>query len=338
MIKLTGKEKILIVRPDRLGDLVLSLPVAARLKAAHPGLEIHALVSRYNAPVLQFAGDIDRALYATDSDGRPLSIGELAHAMERESYYAAVFLKPGWRTAAAAFLADIPLRIGTSRRPYSLLFNLRERVPRRNSGLHEVDLNLSMLKPLGLEVIAGTLMPELNGPVAKARPNVLNIDGDYVVIHPGSGGSAPNWPAKSYRKLIELISRKRNVVITGTGSEQGLPTGGNIYNMINKTDFEQLMNLLAKAKLFISGSTGPLHLTAALGVPVLALIPAHQSLGPGRWGPRGKRAFALSPPKQNGHICRIMDDGSCPCMENLGVDMVYRRAMEILSAPEKMSE
>ena len=328
----------MIVRPDRLGDLVLSLPVAARLKSAYPGLEIHALVSHYNSPVLQFAGNINRGLYTTDSHGKPLNIDKLVWMLERESYHLALFLKPGWRTALAAFLADIPLRVGTSRRPYSFLFNIKARLPRRKSGMHEIDLNLSLLRPMGFDITPGAAFPELIKSAGIAPPFALKVESNYIIIHPGSGGSAPNWPAKLYAQLAELISRDLSVVITGKGVEQVSVNGKNIHNMFDKTDFEQLMSLVAQAKLFISGSTGPLHLAAALGVPVLALMPDHPTLGPVRWGPRGKKAFTLTPPKQSGHVCRIKNDGSCPCMASLSVDMVYKSALGILSSSEKAIE
>ena len=144
-IKLIGSEKILIVRPDRIGDLVLTLPIARVLKSHYPKLEIHFLVSNYNAAVLRYADYVDGFTLLSDQTGRPRTAGELAGILEDQSYDLAIMAKPGWLSAFACFLADIPVRLGTSRRFYSFFYNERVNIMRRYSNMHEIDLNLMLL-------------------------------------------------------------------------------------------------------------------------------------------------------------------------------------------------
>ena len=329
-LKLHGNEKILIVRPDRIGDLVLTLPVASLLKKAYPGLTIHFLASSYNASILKYAQYVDNFILMTDAFGKPLNISRLIEILEVESYDMALFIKPGWRSALTVYLAGIPIRIGTSRRFYSFLFNRRVNITRRNSNEHEVDLNIKMLKVFGLIISAGTIIPKLDSELLEWRYIAgLTESMEFVVIHPGSKGSAPNWPSLFYLELISKLAESYKVVITGQGNEISELPGGTI-NLINKTNFAQLISILSKARLLISGGTGPLHVAAALGTPVLGLFPNHPVTGPQRWGPRGKCVSFLTPEKQISHICRINSDGSCECMKTIDVITVCKRAFKII--------
>ncbi|MCP4580171.1 MAG: glycosyltransferase family 9 protein [candidate division Zixibacteria bacterium] len=336
-VKLVGHEKILIIRPDRIGDLVLTLPVAAMLKKFYPKLTIHYLVSGYNASVIKYARHIDDYMLISDSNGGRVGSAKLVELLESQSYNLAIFSKPGWLTSFACFLAGIPLRLGTSRRSYSFFFNERIEMSRRHSNMHEVDLNLMMLRAFGINSEPGTIHPELARIPGKLStvPELNNIN-EYVIIHPGSMGSAPNWSFERYADLIGLLSEKMQVVVTGQ-SNKSFELPDRAINLINKTDFDQLIEMISGAKLFISGSTGPMHIAAAFGTPVLGLFPNHPVMGPQRWAPRGKCVSYITPAKQNGHICRIKDNGSCDCMEGISMGDVYDKAFKMMTAGKRRS-
>lgn len=329
-IKLKGNERILIIRPDRIGDLVLTLPVAAVIKNIYPGITIDFLVSSYNFPVLKYADYINGYLRVDDGRAVKKTAGNLIAELQRNNYDVAIFARPDLFTAFCVYLAGIQYRVGTLRRGYTFLFNIRPNVQRRYSATHEVDLNLSLLGPFGISTEPGKV-----NPVLKKPDNSASIEGklkgisDYLVIHPGSKGSAPNWPAARYTELIKRLAGTINVVVSGQGEDiySGLH---NVTSVINKTDFTELVSVLSKAKLFVSGSTGPVHVAAALGVPVAGFYPDHQVLGPHRWGPRGNSVMIFAPQKQSGHVCRIKDNGSCSCLETITVDFVYESLMKII--------
>src|SRR5438067_11366660 len=107
--------KILLVRPDGIGDQILSLPVATELRRAMPAARLSFLSSLYAAPVLVHHPDLDDVPTVTGKE----SLGDLAHVFH--GFDAAIFLKPLGRLMAAAWLAGVPLRIGTGYRWYSWL-------------------------------------------------------------------------------------------------------------------------------------------------------------------------------------------------------------------------
>lgn len=327
MIQLSGREKVLIVRPDHIGDLVLTLPMARCLRENYPKLRIEFLVSNYNEPVLKYVNYIDGHITLDNTHSQP---GHLISLLNKAGYDIAIFAKPGWLTAFAAFAADIPVRIGTARRPYSLLFNIKLNYSRKHSDYHEAELNLMLLRALGIRPGMKALFPEIQVDLSAIAgfPEPVNSE-SYVIIHPGSKGSAPNWPLGWYINLAAKLSRLIKVVMTGKDEIiPEIPEG--VISLIDKTDFDGLMSVISGASLFISGSTGPLHVAAACGVPVIGLFPDHPVLGPQRWGPRGKYVTYLTPLKQNEADIRKNNDVKCIELKKISVETVYKKALEIL--------
>lgn len=327
------RRRVLLVRPDKIGDLVLSLPVAAVLKARFPGIQVDVLASNYGAPLLAFSPHVNACRLLTHASGAPRNWRDLARELRQERYDVAIFLKPAWRSAVPVFAARIPKRIGTSRRSCAMLFNTWVNNRRKYSGLHETDLNLMLLKPLGVDVAGEIHAPELR--VAdEARLKTgrdLNLPKGYVVIHCGSGGSAANWGRAAYARLArELHQTGIPIVLTGKESPFASPED-HMHDVTNRTRFDQLVHVLAGARGVVAGSTGPLHIAAALGVPVVGLYPNHAYLGPHRWGPRGARVRVLMPPMQPEHRCLLRSDGSCTCMDRIVHDEVFAAVNELLN-------
>lgn len=330
MSRLKNLKSLLLVRPDRIGDLTLSLAVPEAIKALCPNLRIGYLASLYAAPILKYSDYVDECIHYTNNNNEPLPIHQLVNMLNSRQYSGAIFLKPNWRSALAVYLAHIPIKIGTSRRAYSLLFNERVSCSRRKSDMHEIDLNLRLLEPLGLKVA-----PELLNPVLtiKGRPwpnqQMFELPAIYAIIHLGSKGSAANWPLSSYLRLINELRGDIPIIVTGQLSESDkLPW--NVINLINRTNLDDLIHLIARAHLFISGSTGPLHLASALGRPLIGLFPYRPHVGPNRWGPRRPNAITITAPEQTGHRCRIKEDGSCDCTAAIDYDMVIRKARSMI--------
>jgi len=334
-----SKARILVSRTDRIGDLVLSLPVVRSLNNMYPHARIELLIQKYTAPVVrQHEGIADLLLWDPQSGNRGL-----VSALTARKYDVVISLYPRSNLARAFAWAKIPIRIGSGRRWYSFFYTHRVHISRRDSGRHEKDLNLDLLTPLGIKPDY-SLIPKLmvnpnadfplpdflerfiNGP----RPNPL------VVVHPGDGGSALNWPIKRYSELARLLAEKKNtVVITGLAEERErhlaefANTVGEENILSGRTELSQLMRVLAGADLFVGGSTGPLHLAAALQVPVVGLYGPIRTTTPDRWGPCGTdhRVFVPNVP-----ICDCKVD-SCRlgnCVDRIPLQDVFDACMDLV--------
>ena len=329
---MSHSRKILIIRPDHLGDVILSLPVAEALKNQYPD----SLIIYLSAPGVEdlqgMVYYVDGWIIDRDDRGQRRSISALAALFRGGGFDTLIELKPSFRTAVAGFLSHVQTRIGTSRRIYSIFYNHWVNLHRRASGKHQTDLDLAMLKPMGIKIEG--LLPNLKINVdclAKAK-SLLNIDPkSYIVIHPGSSGSAPNWPMGNYMKLARLITDQTNYKVVLTGLELDASANfGQFINLCGKTDLEALTGAIYGAELYISGSTGPLHLADALGIRCMSFFVNHISIGPDRWGPRRNMANVLMP----ANPCRCARLSDCHCLEQVTPEMAFNKMKDVLKESE----
>ncbi|MEK6603105.1 MAG: hypothetical protein AABY69_01710, partial [Nitrospirota bacterium] len=189
---------ILLVRPDGIGDEILSLPVATELRRAMPGARLSFLSSVYAAPVLAHHPDLDDVLTVTGQE----TLGELVQLFRR-NVDAAIFLKPFRRLMTAAWLARVPLRVGTGYRWYSWLLNRRVYEHRSDFSRHESAYNLGLLR--GLALLPGEIAPPRLVVTAEEREWAKKFLGDSpklrVLVHPG-GFSSRLWKANHFRDLV----------------------------------------------------------------------------------------------------------------------------------------
>jgi ADP-heptose:LPS heptosyltransferase len=143
-----------------------------------------------------------------------------------------------------------------------------------------------------------------------------------VILHPGSRGSAQNWPPLRYVELGREL-RKRfgcELMLSAGPGEEGMAAelGKELGcpALLHPMPLRAYAALCGKARLFVSASTGPMHLAAALGAPTLSLFPPIRAMSPLRWGPLGNRHAVLSP----AGLGQRMPDNGLNYVERIGVD------------------
>ncbi|WP_455388860.1 glycosyltransferase family 9 protein, partial [Petrachloros mirabilis] len=207
---------VLLVRPDGIGDVVLSLPVASQLRRLVPGVKIGFLTSPVVAPILNHHPDVDYVRTVRWED--PLAKVRRAFS---DGVDVAIFLKPFRRLMWAAFLARVPVRVATGYRWYSLLANRRVYEHRSDVSKHESEYNVGLLAGLGLrpgELVRPTL--SVTGPERdKAEKRWGKVPLPRVVVHPG-GVQARRWRPEHYRDLAFTLARQGcGVALTGNETE-----------------------------------------------------------------------------------------------------------------------
>jgi heptosyltransferase-2 len=333
---------VLIVRPDGIGDLVLSLPFASQLRRFIPEAHIGFLTSPVTAPILDHHPDVD--YIRTVSFQAPLS--DLVHAFSG-GIDVAVFLKPFRRLMWAAFLARVPVRVASGSRWYSLLANRRVYEHRSDFSKHESEYNLEMLRGLGLNP-TGLIYPSLEVTDTERRSGEdywEDLPSPRVIIHPG-GITARHWRPAHYRDLaLELVRRGYGVVFTGSETEQvnferdtfaGAPVPQGIRSLMGQLSIRELMSVIATAQVIVSGSTGPAHLAAALRVPNVSLFNPLRNHLPVRWKPLG-RGMLLRPDVPT---CDRCIGEACPywdCLDRFTAPEVAYRVAQVLRAGQTPS-
>jgi ADP-heptose:LPS heptosyltransferase len=342
-------EKILVVRTDRLGDVILTLPVLSRLRSCFPRAYIAMLLRRYTGALVEGNPFADELIWYADEHDREVPFVEMLATLRQKKFDAAVLVHPTLRIAWLMVRAGIPVRIGTGYRAYSFLLNRRVFEHRKDALRHEAEYNLNLLSPLGCEPpdpAGGLEFPLVVPPAAALKAELLlkslGIHSRFVVIHPGSGGSAREWPLENFGLLGSRLAAEIQcaLVVTGSAGEEQLARslatmiGTEAKNVAGQLTLQELTALIRSASLFVSHSTGPLHIAAAVGTPVVGLYPQLTAMSPRRWGPYTKKARVLVPDKPADCTdCRGKTPVRCACMASISVDAVFQAAREIYEDP-----
>ncbi len=292
--------KILLIRPDGIGDQILSLPVAAMIRQLIPASHIVFLSSPKAAPMFDHLSEVDEVMTATPQD--PMK--ELIKLF-RQDFDAAVFLKPNRRLLFAAYIARIPVRVASGYRWHSFLANRRVYQHRKDFSKHESVYNLGLLTGLGLNPgvppTPKLILTSKERQWAEVRMN--HIPPKRVMIHPGAMSSR-RWNSLQYISVAnKLASEGYGVILTGNEKEQSqlhdeLPSNVSIdplvLDLMGELSLRQLMSVIGVSGVVVSGSTGPAHLAAALGVQTVSIFDPRRSQLPVRWAPLG-RGIILRP-------------------------------------------
>ncbi len=302
-------QRILISRTDRVGDVVLTLPVFTALRAMRPQTRIIGHVRSYTAPLLEGHPDVDEVLL-DDPSGKPLAFLDLVRAIRRVSPDAAILVHPSGRAVAACWFARIPVMVGRASNFWQILMTHRMVQHRSRNEKHEADYNLDLLNGIGLT--PGPMHPKLyiNDNAQKwalGRLASAGFSGPPVFVHPGHGGSAHNLPLNRYVELVAGLRAAGVPVAVTFGPEErdlasafGVQIPGKLAFISDVPDVAHLAALLAAGKGFAGGSTGPMHLAAATGITTVAFFPRRISMTPFRWGPLGPSTHVLMPPEDLG--------------------------------------
>jgi lipopolysaccharide heptosyltransferase II len=300
-------DAILVSRTDRLGDLILALPFIETLKVRYPECRIDVLASLYASPILENNERIDGILRVQNDQlalSRPYK-KELFQKVSKKKYRAVVLLFPERRISRLLYQTGIENRIGTAGRFHSVFFNHHLMHSRKQNKKHELEYNLDFLRffASGPTVKQPTVyVQEKEIKNARRLLKKRGVEGGFIILHPGSGGSAHRWTAECFMELHKkLVEAGHTVVITGSEEE------GREYeilakkmkaepaNIAGQTDLRTLAALLSLGELVVANSTGPLHLAAAVGTKVVGLFPNNRVMTPVRWGPWGKEHRVIQP-------------------------------------------
>ncbi len=313
-----NRMKILIIRNDKLGDFVLTLPCYAMLKQNYPDAEITVLVPEYTAEIARCCPSIDKVII---DDGRS-SLSSLLHMIRslRKCHFDSVItLYSTTRIGMAVFLAGIRHRLAPATKMAQIFYNYRLKQRRSKSEKPEYEYNLDMVKQYlldaGIREIAVVQPPYLsfdNAIVEEAHQDFcsqhqIDISKKLVFLHAGSGGSANNLNLEQYAQLVMSLDVSNEylfVLTAGPGElERVRALSGMLVNIphviYNSTEgLVTFAQHIAFAHLFISGSTGTLHIAGALDIPTAAFYTRRQSATSLRWQTLNspERRLAFMPP------------------------------------------
>ncbi len=312
IMKFENAQNIAVVRTDKLGDMVLTLPLVRAIKSNFPDKTVSVIAQSYCKPLLKNSEYIDKSFFVDEFDNGLNEIFRL------EKFDAAFFPRPVFDEALAAFKSGINLRIGSAYRAYSILFNHKVRDHRKVSQFHEAQYNVRMLESItGAKYTTELIRPIIDKTAFQKVQNLLRDSQSKIkiIIHPGSGGSARDLPID---KLIDGLKaftndNKFQFIITGIASESKIcdDVHQNLQhsqNFCGKLNLDEMIALIELSDGMIANSTGVLHIAASLGKRVIGFYPNSPHISQKRWGPYGTESIIINPPIDE--ITQVSDDMS----------------------------
>ena len=315
--------------------MVLTLPMAGLIKKNFPACRIFFLGRTYTKDVVALSGHVDGFINYDELEKMPAA--EAAARLASFKADAIVHVFPKKEIASLAKKAGIGLRVGTTNRWYHWLYcNKLLSLSRKNSDLHEAQLNMKLLEFLGINTgIALQEVPAYYGfstrdlSLDPSIAKLLDKDKFKLILHPRSKGSAREWGLGNFEKLLELLPADRyQVFISGT-AEDGKTMEAFLQNkkaidLTGKLSLQQFIAFINACDGLLAASTGPLHIAAALGKRAIGLFAPMRPIHPGRWAPLGERASFLVKDEQ----CEACRKGqACSCIS----EITPQRVMEELN-------
>jgi lipopolysaccharide heptosyltransferase II len=362
------KERLLLIRPDHIGDVLLTTPAIRALRATRPHAELHALVGTWAAPILEPYRELD-ALITLEFPGFTRTPNtDWTHAyrlalvtarrLRLLTYSAAVVFRPDhWWGAMVAKLAGIPLRIGYATTDTAQF--LSHQLPPYEA--HAVLQNLRLVERWTGELTRAQI--DYRYPVLDEHRDFIAhyLAGaavapsqSLVVIHVGSGARVKNWLPEKWASVADTLTEQLDaqVILVGSGAEaadaRAIAERMRLPAVIaaGETTLPQLAALLERAGVVLGADSGPMHLAAAVGAPTVALYGPADPNEFGTWGsavggaPPSEKHFSLTSSIPC-RPCRVLDWGfdsleNHPCVRDIQVGAVLDAARRAWAMRRKL--
>ncbi len=323
-------EHVLVARLDSAGDVLLAGPAIRAVAASAERVTL--LCGPRGARAAELLPGVDEIVVFEapwiDPDPRPVDrvatvdlVLDLARRDVERAFVLTSFHQSPLPLALLLRLAGIPCVAATSEDYPGSLLDLRHRIDRE---MHEVERSLSLVGAWGYD-----LPPGDDGRLGIRPVPAWRWTRPYVAVHPGSSVPARTWPPARFADLVDaLLDAGRSVVVTGGWDEAELaaevagPPCADVLDVAGGTSLRRLASVLAGADAVVTGNTGPAHLAAAVGTPVVSIFPA--TVPAERWRPWGvpHRVLGLQDIDCAGCRARICPVPGQPCVSGISIDDV----------------
>ena len=344
--------RILCVRLDALGDVLMTTPALRALKHSSQQRRLTLLCSPAGAAMLPYLPELDDAIeydapwmkHALEPDS-----ARTRHLIERlraSAFDAAVIFTVYSQSALPAAMlcwqAGIPLRLAHSREnPYHVLTDWEPESEPQTQLRHETRRQLDLVASVGCAIedehLSFRLDPrESATALEKLRARGIGGDGNWIVVHPGATAASRRYPAEMFAAAVRKLAEQtgHSILVTGSESEEALVRSvvdrtPNVHEFAGVFSLGELAAVIGRAALIVANNTGPAHLAAALGTPVVDLYaltnPQHTP-----WRVPHRVLFEDVP-------CRfcyrsVCAEGHHRCLRGVPPSMVAAAAQELLRA------
>ena len=298
-------QRILVIKLDHLGDVLLATPVFSNLRRAYPAANIHALVGEWGEVGLRSHPDVDKILrynarfFCRPGKPKPrYEVFTVLSQLRQQKYDLIIDLRGDWLTALFALMKPTRYRLD-----YAWLQVANKLRLARFTGLHQLERNLDLLRtadiPISCELPAfHTDAADRNWVDNFLHESEILSNRPLIIIHPGSPIPLKRWRTERFAAVADWLIEQKNaqILFVGTRDEVDITTTvqnqmhGKSINLAGGTTVSQLAELLKHCHLFLGNDSGPMHIATAVGTKTIGLY------GPGdpaRFGPVGPNCHAV---------------------------------------------
>ncbi len=333
------QRRILIIRPDRIGDVVLTTPLIRAVKQSFPGSFVGVMVNSVSGVLLKHDPHID--LLITDDpagkDAGRAGFWRQVSVLRKHRFDTGLMPLPRERHAWMMFLAGIKRRIGVGGKLYQWL--TATRTVSRNKYIplrHEADYVMDLGRRIGVtndDITTELFLTEQEKSDASTflTNRGFSLDRPIIGINPSSNRSVPNWTPERYVELCDRLSGTHqlfiNIGINDPVMERLFDRFRGQHIVYSGSDLRELMALTGMLTLLVSSSTGTQHIAAALKVPTITMFCPLPACSSKLWGSLGNDAVVIEPESE---YCQ----GRCPgdpkvcTFEEIGIQTVVDRIIQ----------
>ena len=335
MKRMPDHKNILVIRPEKLGDLVVATPVFRALRHSFPSAHITLLSDRIYADIIRDDPNVDEVLpidWTLRARGMHEPILSVSKKLRPFNFDLALILYAnwsGWNLAAAFSRIRRVVQVGGTWA--GALLN--HKIVRRHAFDRQLHYRDYYLEAAGA---CGAVLPQDDDRNPRVYLDEVTRDSflhryprsaevKRVILHPFGRGSSPNYSRASYAQLARVLGDEIGVEVWVTGGPGDLPDWPAMSHKKVKCDWlgtltvREMMGACASVDAVICGSTGVIHLAAALGTPTVGLFCPHPGSHPRAWGPLGSRSINLVVPKRK---CRKLVSSTSACAADNSCDLI----------------
>jgi len=339
-------KRILIVRTDRIGEVVLSTPVITATRSAFPNAYIAIMVSPETQEIVRTNPHLNEVIVYDKKIKHKSFLKTLGFIsnLKKKKFDLVLILHSTNRVNCICFLAGIPKRVGYKRGKMDFLLTDKLKYKKRLGEKHESEYSLDVLRSIGVKVENPSLLMNIRKKDQSHIDDLLKESGlkdgeRFVVLHPGASCPSKIWPKENFARLGDCLVERFNIKLILVSSQCQVKIGEEVRRLMKnkplflcgKTSLGELGALFKKASLFISNDSGPVHIACAVGSKVVSIFGRNEKgLSPTRWRGLSDKNIVLH--KDVGcveclaHKCKK----DFLCIRSISVEEVLQKASELL--------
>ncbi|MFZ5801107.1 MAG: lipopolysaccharide heptosyltransferase II [Candidatus Omnitrophota bacterium] len=339
------RKRILLVRTDRIGDVLLTTPVLKALKEFWPYSYVAMLIAPQTREIVEGNPYLDEVMVFDKQKGWRGFWGMVRKLRSKHFDLALVLHTKRW-TNLLCFLSGIKERVGYHNNKFGFL--LTQKIPdtRPQGKMHEAEYCLAALSRIGIPAQYSPPFMPISSSAEIWADEVLKSNGVarkdlLIALNPGASCPSKRWREEKWAILARRLSEKLGAKIAIICGSSDMSVAQEVLSRVSfpvidlagKTSLKQLASFLRRANLFITNDSGPMHIACAVNTPVVAVFGRNEKgLSPRRWGPWGKLSTVLH--KEVG--CELCLAHNCQkgfaCLEAISPEEVLTVAEQLLSS------